>query len=937
MDTLLPVIHRIETPYHNYPLKNIIPIKGWALSPFGIDKIVIEFDGKKYISKEKQNREDVFKIYPEYKEKNSGFYLEIYSSNFIGKKNLNIKIHDNEGFIINQDIVIERIKNSVIYDVENIVNNYTIAKNENIQGYVLSNKLDYIKAKIDDIEVPISMNIDRTDISIKFPEYNNDNCGWEINSNNITKTKGIHNLEILVKEKGENLLSNKYKLNVPSYDIIYEIESPGDNNFVKDEVLVRGYYLSEAGLQKVTGTINGINLVDGETHIYRNDVYSENPEYGEEYSGFEITIDTKQLSFGIHTLNISMYDYSGKVTKKNINVQKSETQWKDSIFQGDIPSKNILLHEIKSNLINVINDYIGLGIENEDELIKEVQKLWTGQIIPDRNDWNIIVDVLKELAIIKERGQEYTRFISDLDDGLGVSDLYKIKDFINYIQKLGPVESNMKARMTSSEMYQMNYINYDSPDNFKKSIILNWDNGEPGESKAFIEFEPNPVEDVKNYYFEIQSGNFYQNITQPANNPHPFNIDLLWSKWFNENNISTAFLKITHYVLDKRGNSNFREEIILKNPPGNEIPIGVKEYVIEYSMNKSPWIEIGRTKEKTFTHYIPEISGDSKYRVKAIDKNTKLETDFIETDFITLDFLPPAPGIPNPKANPDYNWIDVSWATVAHAESYDIYIGNSIVEAKKKNGWYFNTKNLKQRITNLAENTKYKITVVAINRRTTAQKSIESTTKKRIPKTITFGNSGVKVWRESYQRDTPWGKEPWQGPAWRTETNDIMQAEWRETWPDGWQPRSGGAYMAYRLQNWGINRTCVIFNYNDIINKLKNKKITAVEFSMKRHNTIHGWGTATPIHPCNHNETNMSKAGGRPGMFNLRVCNKSVDRGGWIRISDGNTKFLLEQVVNGKAKGIGFYKEYPGRSPEGDKAYIRFNPKMEIKVTYFDN
>lgn len=936
MDTLLPVIFQVESPIQNASFQNKIVISGYALSPYGIEKVLAYYEDKTYELISNQERTDVQNKYPEYKTNKCGFSGIIYSSNFIGRKTLTIEIFDKEGYTETKDIIVTRDRDASVYDVEKIRNNYVLAKNEDIKGYILSNKLEYIKAKIDGIEVPINKGISRTDISIQFPMFMDDNCGWEINSNDIVKTKGNHTFELLVKEKGNPVDITKYTFSIPSYDLSYEVESPTENNLIRDEIYVKGYYLSRNGLNNVYIYIDGKNKTSGQTNIYRSDIYAEKPEYGDENSGFELTMDTQWLTSGNHTLTVEMQDYDGTITKKNINIVKSETQWNDKINQGDIPSKGILLHEIKANLVNVINDYRGLGIDNEDDLIAKTQTLWTGQIIPDRNDWNVIVYVLKELATVKERGQEYSRFIADLDDGLGVSDLYKIRDFINYIQKLGPIASNMKASMTDSAMYQMEYIGHNSPDNYKKSIILNWSNGQPGQSKAFVKFDVNPVEDVKNYYFEIKSGNFYQNVVQPANNPQSFEIDLHWDRWFNEYNVSTAYLSISHYVLDKRGNSNFREEAILKYPAGTEIPLGVSYYIVEYSMNNSPWVELGRPTSPTYTHWIPEVSGDSKYRVKAVDKNNKLETDWIYTPFITLDFLPPAPGIPNPKASPDYNWIDVTWDPVSHAESYDVYIGNSLAEAKKKSGWYFNTKNTKQRMTNLNENTKYKITVVAINRRTSAQKSIEATTKKRQPKTITFHAKGVKVFRESYQRRTPWGYEPWQGPNWRFETNDIMQAEWRETWPDGWQPRSNGAYWAYRLQNWGINRTCVVMDFNDIKNRLKNKRITSVEFSMERQNTIHGWPTATPIHPCNHNETNMSKAGGRPGMFNLKVCNRSVARGNRIYIEDGNTKFLFEQIVNGKAKGIGFYKNYPGKTPEGDKAYIRFKPNMQIKVVYYD-
>ena len=69
--------------------------------------------------------------------------------------------------------------------------------------------------------------------------------------------------------------------------------------------------------------------------------------------------------------------------------------WKQHLNYGDVVSKNELLKDIKENLIRLLNDYKGRGVENEDFYISEVQKMFTGGVVPSKIDWKIMTNVLR--------------------------------------------------------------------------------------------------------------------------------------------------------------------------------------------------------------------------------------------------------------------------------------------------------------------------------------------------------------------------------------------------------------------------------------------------------------------------------------------------------------------------------------------------------------
>ena len=181
-------------------------------------------------------------------------------------------------------------------------------------------------------------------------------------------------------------------------------------------------------------------------------------------------------------------------------------------------------------MINVINDYKGLGVENELALIARTSTLFTGDVIPSRKDWETLNYVLKELSTVKEQGQMYNHFIRDVSDSLGISDLEKIKEFIDYIQTLPPITASIQIQMDAPEMYGVVNLRDSTTDNWAHTN-LNWglSSNYLKKPQARINFTPSSSEDISKYVMNITAGSFSQRIERSATNTSTHTLELDWS------------------------------------------------------------------------------------------------------------------------------------------------------------------------------------------------------------------------------------------------------------------------------------------------------------------------------------------------------------------------------------------------------------------------
>lgn len=419
--------------------------------------------------------------------------------------------------------------------------------------------------------------------------------------------------------------------------------------------------------------------------------------------------------------------------------------WLDTINQGDVLSRSVLLDEIKGNMTKVLNDYIGRGIEDEVALKQDVATLFTGEIIPSRKDWTTITDVLRVLATVKEQGVMYENFIVDVSDSLGVSDLIKIKDFIDMIQGLDPLSGSFSMALSEPGRYFV-VDPKDSTTNKWDTAKITWsiNTNDLTKAKAIISVKESLSEDVSHYVLRLAAGTFVKEYTIPASG-NTFEVILDWLLWYKPEELVDAYLKGVLTTYDKRGNTSSVSKTVKYSSAVN-IPQGVEYYELQYKIDNSGWKTITKTKATEHTWNTPNINGNYRYRVQSLDWNGKkyggLEgdtyTDWAYSIERYISFTPEKPDKPNPKVSTSYREAIITWDAVPRAEWYEIWMGGEgWAKDNTKNGnnyWQRISSTTKRNIVlkQLNEGKEYTFYVRAGNAGGTNIGSVNGTMKKRV-------------------------------------------------------------------------------------------------------------------------------------------------------------------------------------------------------------
>ena len=404
--------------------------------------------------------------------------------------------------------------------------------------------------------------------------------------------------------------------------------------------------------------------------------------------------------------------------------------WKKHLSYRDIVSKNELLKDIKTNLISLLNDYKGRGIENEDFYISEVQKMFMGGVVPSRIDWKIMINVLRELSEVKEQGKMYENFIEDVSDSLGVSDLEKVRSFIEYIATLPPDAPSVSVTFDKFEHHQV----YGVMTTFDKSIqvpqktnrgTVHWSVREPeGISNARITLYDANAEDIKEYLIEVIGIRKRETFRIEASKLLPsrrtqINIPFNWREWFGSDPRQIVF-QIELTSIDKRGNTGTTtvREVL---PQDNKVPLGFEKFEVQYrpteaqnwqtpyGLNRSSLV---RGYERSFGSFdLLDLDGNHKFRVRGYDPGTGW-TNWIESPNYWMRFIGDPPGRPYPVLeNTTLNSATISWNPVPDVDYYNVYIGTN----KRDLRVIRTNQSLRVTFSGLSQGTTYEFYVEAVN------------------------------------------------------------------------------------------------------------------------------------------------------------------------------------------------------------------------------
>ena len=664
--------------------------------------------------------------------------------------------------------------------------------------------------------------------------------------------------------------------------------------------------------------------------------------------------------------------------------------WSTQPNAYDVIQKGIFFSDLKSNLTAVTRDYMGLGVEDEAVMIEDINRMFSGDIVPARADWDILDDILHRLMQVKEFSERFHDFFGDVELTLGVSDLVNIRDFLDAIQRIGPKPPSLSLQLPKPGTTQLTVPIATSTNQFRDSINLTWNVNADASPYAKLTVLPSPSEDVSSYAVHLTAGTFKKSFQYgPVDTMTP-EFQLNWASWFSLSNLKNASINCRVDTTDKRDNvTTIEEQFKYTSEVRMQTPIA--SYVLEYNIDNGNWIAMGTSLVKSFLWTsVPNVTGTYRFRVRGIDQLNQL-TDWQISAPQYIDFLDP-PGKPAPTATGYEDTLTLKWAPVPRAERYVAWVGNEAEAKAATKGstvrWiqvpsstalnegkfltYFKpvTRNIMHTLHVRAENR------VGTNTGTTTAKTIIPIPKDPDPpvappvkvlKKITYTPVHHEVWNGTYYFRMNGTTSPpgWRSDQWKETIKNIYNGGWEEiNLGTNWRGiyygtqihwRSNGAYAAYNYQNWGNNMSFIYYDYLKIQRDLAGKEIKDVTIQLARTGSIHGHASGSPVYLYNSNREN-SKSTSTANAFTLfrpdngtavSFTNQSaayvykIGRSATAQLNTLWSKQLVQRIVNGQAKGLGMVKYYGNtfnaKPSNGDPAYMIFDPKkMTITVNYYD-
>ena len=310
----LPMRGTIDSPQNGSEITGkYLEVRGWHLSSSKAKKVEVFINGK-LMGKVTSNtsRTDVAQAFPNYNNENSGFDGKINISNESnGEKTLKILITNEDGttddFI--RKITIKKPEEKPIRACLDTPKNGSDVGGMylNIRGWHLSSsKMKKVEVFINGKSMgQVTPNTSRPDVAQVFPEYNNENSGFDGKINIANESSGAKTLRIVITNEDGTTDDFIRTINIKRLDNISHLDEPTiDYDYYNNSITLRGWALSGYGVKGIHVYIDDKFYKAISVNEYRPDVARVYQSYNEENSGFSITIPMSGLETGQHQAKI---------------------------------------------------------------------------------------------------------------------------------------------------------------------------------------------------------------------------------------------------------------------------------------------------------------------------------------------------------------------------------------------------------------------------------------------------------------------------------------------------------------------------------------------------------------------------------------------------------------------------------------------------------
>ncbi len=386
-----PPIGYTDTPAFGSTLTGDAKVSGWFLDGSGVSKIEVLVDGTSVgIAQYGSARSDVEKAFPGYQNANSGFQFTLNTKNLSnGPHVLSVRETGNNGIVTALNNVNVNVLNlPAIGCIDTPKNGSVIKGNTTLSGWFLDQKgVSRVEILVDGQTAgTAAYGSSRLDVQKVYPQYQNANSGYQYLLDTTKMTDGQHTLTVReIGMDGTITILPDVKVTVQNYPPIGYMDAPAFGSTVNGEAKVSGWFLDGSGVSKIEVLVDGTSMGTAQYGSARSDVDKAFPGYQNANSGFQYTLNTKNLSNGQHVLTVRETGNSGAVTvlnSVNVNVLNLpaigciDTPKNGSVIKGNTTLSGWFLDQTGVSRIEILVDGQTAGTATYGSSRLDVQKVY---------------------------------------------------------------------------------------------------------------------------------------------------------------------------------------------------------------------------------------------------------------------------------------------------------------------------------------------------------------------------------------------------------------------------------------------------------------------------------------------------------------------------------------------------------------------------------
>ncbi|MDP4103590.1 MAG: Ig-like domain-containing protein [Bacillota bacterium] len=326
----LPVKGTMDSPTSGSIISGVTTVRGWSLDGSGVAKVEVLLDGNSVGNAQLGiSRQDVLAVYPDYKNSNSGYQYSLNTNNLAdGQHTLAVRETGNNGIttvLSSQQVIVQNLAPKGVIDSPtpgSVVNGVI-----NVRGWSLDGSgVAKVEVLIDGNSVgQANLGISRPDVAGVYPTYQNANSGYQYSLDTRNVSNGQHTMSVReIGNNGVTTVINSQQVNVQNLPAIGSLDSPTPSSTINGVINVRGWSLDGSGVAKVEVLVDGNSVGQASLGISRPDVAGVYSAYQNAISGYQYSLDTRNISNGQHNLVVRETGNNGVTTVINsqqVNVQ----------------------------------------------------------------------------------------------------------------------------------------------------------------------------------------------------------------------------------------------------------------------------------------------------------------------------------------------------------------------------------------------------------------------------------------------------------------------------------------------------------------------------------------------------------------------------------------------------------------------------------------